>query len=207
MSAINIDFGLPGSGPDSSYGGAGIPGFWNVVSGVTTTGVGGIVDTAGQPTSVVLTTSQNMSVVTPSLQPFNPIDAPLLGDYLVGGANTFTMAVAGLPEGLYSVVVYTTGRQDFPHASTVTPFADPLLAEVNTGVYAGSLQEHVTHSVHDLWVPSTGLSLQIFSPADGIINGLQINPVPEPSTMALLFLGCIAALLRSRLGYLLGRRK
>jgi hypothetical protein len=206
MSAINIDFGLPGTGPESSYGGAGTAGFWNVVSGVTATGVGGILDTAGQPTSVVLTTSQNMSAVTPSLQPFNPIDAPLLGDYLVGGANTFTMTVGGLPEGHYSVVVYTTGRQDFPQASTVTPFADPLLAEVNTGVYAGSLQEHITHSVHDLWVPSTGLSLQIFSSGDGFINGLQINPVPEPSAIALLFLGCIAALLRSKLANPLARR-
>jgi hypothetical protein len=200
MSSINIDFGLLGTGPASSNGGAGTPGYWNVVDHVTTTGVGGILDTAGQPTSVVLTTSQNMSAVTPSLQPYNPMDAPLLGDYLVGGANTFTMSVAGLPESFYSVIVYTVGRQDFPHPSTVTPFADPLLAQVNTGVYAGSLQVNVTHSVHDVWVPSTGLLLQIYSPADGFINGLQINPAPEPSTMALLFLGCIAALLRRRKG-------
>ncbi|MCX6913649.1 MAG: PEP-CTERM sorting domain-containing protein [Verrucomicrobia bacterium] len=200
MSAINIDFGLPGAGPATSYAGAGTPGYWNVIDHVTTTGVGGILDTAGQPTSVLLTTSQNMVDVAPSLQPFNPIDAPLLGDYLVGGANTFTLTVTGLPESFYSVIVYTTGRQDFPHASTVTPFADPLLAEVNTGVYAGSLQVNVTHSIHELWVPSTGLLLQISSPADGFINGLQITPAPEPSTMALLFLGCIAALLRRRNG-------
>ena len=195
---INIDFGLLGTGPASEYAGAGSPGFWNVIDQVSPSGVGQIRDTVGQLTPLTLTTTQTMVDVTPSAQPFSATDAPLLGDYLVGGANTFTLTLSGLPEGVYSVVVYTTGRQDFPKPSTVTPFADPLLAETNSGVYGGALQEGITHSVHEVSVPSTGLPLRISSSSDGFINGLQIIAVPEPGAAVLIGAACLLALLRRR---------
>jgi hypothetical protein len=195
---INIDFGLPGTGPGSTYAGAGSAGFWNVVDAVTPAGVGQIRDTSGQLTSVTLFTTQNMSDVTPGAQPFSAAHAPLLGDYLVGGANTFTLTLSGLPEGSYSVIVYTVGRQDFPRASTVTPFGNVALAETNTGIYAGSLQEGVTHSVHELFVPSTGLALEIFSPADGFISGLQLAPVPEPSSAVLMCASLLLSVFRRK---------
>jgi hypothetical protein len=198
MSAINIDFGSPGTGPDSSYAGAGVAGYWNVLDAVTPSGVGGILDTDGRPTSVFITTSQTMFDVTAFVQPYSPTDQPLLGDNLVSGANTFTMTFTGLEEGLYSVIVYTLGRQDFHRSSIVTPFGDPLLARTNTGFYAGSLQEGVTHSTHQLAVPASGLALEIYSSADGFITGLQIAQVPEPGTLALLWVGCTAAFLRRK---------
>jgi hypothetical protein len=76
---INIDFGLLGTGPASDYGAAGSAGFWNVIDQVTPTGVGQILDTTGQLTSLTLVTTQNMYDVTPSAQPFSPAHAPLLG--------------------------------------------------------------------------------------------------------------------------------
>jgi hypothetical protein len=96
------------------------------------------------------------------------------------------------------VIVYTVGRQDFPRASTITPFGDDALAKTNTGIYAGSLQEGVTHSVHEVFVPSTGLPLEIFSPADGFISGLQVSSIPEPGSAILMCAGLVLAAFRRR---------
>ena len=197
--AINIDFGHPSTGPGNSYAGAGLAGFWNVIDSASSTAVGNIRDTAGVLTGVTLSTTQGMFDVTPSAQPFSATHTPLLGDYLVGGANEFTLTLSGLPEGNYSVIVYTVGRQDFARSSTVTPFGNDALMETNTGIYAGSLQEGVTHSVHELFVPASGLSLEIFSSSDGFINGLQVQSIPEPGSAILMFAGLIlAAMSRKR---------
>jgi len=191
---INIDFGALLNGPDSNYAGAGTAGFWNTLDFVGTSGVSGIMDVEGNLTGVSIATSQNMVDVTPSSQPFLNDDGLILGDYLVGGSNTFTMSFAGLDEGLYSVIVYTVGRQDFARSSTVAPFGDVLALETNTGLYAGLLDEGVTHSIHEVNVGVSGLSLEISSPADGFVNAIQISAVPETATSALLMAFCALAI-------------
>lgn len=191
--SINIDFGAVLNGPDDDYAGAGTAGFWNVLDSVNTAGVSGIMDIEGNLTGVSIATSQGMVDVTPNSQPFLNDDGLILGDYLVGGSNTFTMSFTGLDEGLYSVIVYTTGRQDFSRSSTVAPFGDPLALETNTGSYAGLLEEGVTHSIHEVNVGVSGLSLEISSPGDGFVNAIQISPVPEAATSALLIALCAFA--------------
>jgi len=196
MSTINIDFGLPGTAPNSAFGGAGSPGLWNVIDRATVSGFTGgpILDINGQSTSLMITTSQTMNDVTPSSQPFSPTLAPLLGDYLVGGANTFTMTFLGLPEGLYKFVIYATGRQDFPRATTITPVGDLSAQTSVSGVYSGGLAEGVTHSTLVRSVGKSGIAFQISSPSDGFINGIQIAPIPEPSSAILFGFALIAAI-------------
>ena len=200
MSTINIDFGLPGTAPNSTFGGAGSPGLWNVVDRVTTSGFAGdpILDINGQTTSLMITTSQTMVDVTPSSQPFSPTLAPLLGDYLVGGANTFTMTFLGLPEGLYKFVIYATGRQDVPRATTITTVGDPGSQTSVSGIYSGQLAEGETHSTMIRPVGKSGVAFQIFSPSDGFINGIQIAPIPEPGTTVLVVIALIAAVSRRK---------
>ncbi|WP_411846073.1 hypothetical protein AAFN60_21445 [Roseibacillus persicicus] len=201
MSTINIDFGLPGAGPADSFGGAGTSGFWNVVDRVTSTGISGrgLVDVDGIRTSVIITTSQSMSDVTPSSQPFSALHAPLLGDYLVGGSNDFTLSIFGLQEGVYEFILYTTGRQDFTRSSLVVPNVEGVSGSTNTGVYDGELVEGVTHARFELPVGSDGIAFDVSSPSDGFINGIQIAPVPEASGALLLGVGfCLGVTLRNR---------
>jgi hypothetical protein len=134
--------------------------------------------------------------VTPSSQPFSPTLAPLLGDYLVGGANTFTMTFLGLPDGLYKFVIYATGRQDVPRATTITTVGDSGLMTSISGIYSGKLAEGETHSTIIRPVGKSGIAFQIFSPSDGFINGIQIAPIPEPATTVLVGLALIAAFSR-----------
>jgi hypothetical protein len=198
MISINIDFGLPGTAPDSTFGGAGSPGLWNVVDQATATGFSGgpIRDINGIRTALSITTTQTMVDVTPSSQPFSATLAPLLGDYLVGGANTFTMTFLGLPDGLYKFVIYATGRQDNPRATTITTVGDSGSQTNISGVYGGKLAEGETHSTIVRTVGKGGVAFQIFSPSDGFINGIQISPVPEPATTVLVGLALIAAFSR-----------
>jgi hypothetical protein len=192
--AINLDFGSAGTAPDAAYAAAGTPGTWNNVTTLNTTAAGGFVDVTGSPTSLTLASSRALFAVTPSAQPFTGQTAALLGDYLVSPANDFTLTLSGLPAGPYRVLTYTVGRQDFPRSSTVTPFGNAALTATNTGVYAGSLQQGVTHSVHDLQVGPAGLTLNLFSSGDGFVTGMQISSIPEPGGLtavaaALLMLG------------------
>jgi hypothetical protein len=191
--SINLDFGIAGTAPPSSYAAAGDPGTWNNVASLGTTPVTGFIDTSGDPTTLGIMSSQPLFPVTPSSQPFSGPVADLLGDYLVSALNNFTLTFSGLPSGVYRVYTYTVGRQDFPRSSTVTPFGDVSLTALNSGIWAGTLEQGITHSVHDLQVTSGGFTLDIFSPSDGFVNGIQIVPIPEPSGLwwlgALFILG------------------
>jgi hypothetical protein len=106
------------------------------------------------------------------------------------------MNFLGLPEGLYRFVIYATGRQDFPRATTITPNGDLGSQKSITGIYSGALAEGITHSTMVRSVGTSGISFQIFSSSDGFINGIQIAPIPEPGTTVLLGLALIAAVCR-----------
>lgn len=194
--SINLDFGPAGRLPPSSYAAAGSAGTWNNVASLGSFPMTGFVDTTGNPIALSIASSRPLFAVTPSSQPFSGPAADLLGDYLVSTLNDFTLTFAGLSPGDYRIFTYTVGRQDFPRPSTVTPFGDVSLAAANTGIWAGGLQEGITHSVHDLHLASGQFSLDIFSSADGFVNGLQLVQVPEPSVasllpLSLLIFGCM----------------
>jgi hypothetical protein len=179
--SINLDFGTAGTAPPSSYAAAGTPGIWNNVTSLGATPATGFIDINGDPVTLAITSSQPLFPVTPSSQPFSGPVANLLGDYLVSALNDFTLTFSGLPSGVYRVYTYTVGRQDFPRSSTVTPFGDVSLIALNSGIWAGTLQQGITHSVHDPQITSGGFTLDIYSSSDGFVNGIQIVPIPEPA--------------------------
>ena len=124
---INLDFGPIGAGPSDAYPAAGMAGAWNVVDSIGTSGISGLFDVKCHRTGLSIASSDNLFAVTPSAQPFSGEDAELLGDYLVSAPNNLTLTFTGLAIGSYRIITYTVGRQDFPRASTVTPFGNPLL--------------------------------------------------------------------------------
>jgi hypothetical protein len=108
------------------------------------------------------------------------------------------MNILGLPQGLYEFVIYATGRQDFPRATTIIPDGDTGAQKGVTGIYSGGLSEGVTHATIIRSVGSSGVSFQISSPADGFINGMQISPIPEPGAALLLGISLFAAASRRK---------
>jgi Ca2+-binding RTX toxin-like protein len=180
LPSINLDFGAIDLAPSQSYSAAGVSGQWNVLDELDTSEqVNGFVDIFGNSVPLTIGSSTRLFDVTPFSQPFSGENANFLGDYLVSANNDFTLTFSELPNGTYEILTYTVGRQDFPQESTVTPFGDASLTKTNRGVWFGSLREDVTHSRHILEITEGEFSIDIFSPSDGFINGIQIIPVNE----------------------------
>jgi hypothetical protein len=192
---INIDFGLSISAPPPTYSAAGAAGTWNVISNLGTSPVNGIVDGGGNLTTLSVTSSASMFATTPAFQPIDGSDGDLLGDYIVSGGNSATLTFSGLPDGDYRILTYTVARQDEPDFATVMPLGNPLLALTNTGIWAGALQQGVTHSLHDISIAQGGFTLRITTSSDAFVNGVQIISIPDPSAAApglfAIFLGWV----------------
>ena len=204
---IKIDFGDLSDAPIESYGGGGsiAPGTWNVYDGMDTSNLAGLVDIEGNSSPIEISLlSGSLFAVTAGAEPFSGNHGPLLGDYIVGGANTFTMRMTNIPIGDYRLRVFTVGRQDFPAPSTLTLTGTTVnengVVRNVTGIWAGGLQRNVTHGGFSLSVedPSNDFFLEVFSPSDAFINGLRLWQIPEPGLPILLGIGILFSLIRRR---------
>lgn len=167
--SINLDFGI-GDGPSSDYAAAGRAGYWNSLIAGSGTTTAGMLDLAGQPTSVSLTQvggTDTPTVVDPETTGDNET---LMDDYLV----TFTSALEtcifldGLAPGVYEVLIYA--RMPSQPMVLSETFVDQEVGSPHYevgGSWPGGHQELVTYSRHLATVGVDG-NLDFHS---GIVNG------------------------------------
>jgi len=192
---INIDFGNLGGSPPASYAGAGSGGIWNVVAALGAAPTGGFVDINGNPTGLIITSSQELFDVRANhgLPSIPQPDNSLLSDYLCGTSGRLTLTFSGLSPGNFKVITYVTVDTTPVDAvpTTVTPFGNPALAAEIEGWWEEGLAEGMTHSVHELLLPSGSFTLQLSVDDDACANGIQLIALPEPALASVLSAGML----------------
>ena len=178
--AINIDVGDPAMGvPAITYGAAGMPGFWNAITGVSGTPID-LLDLSGNMTSAKIQRAGALGNFFFNNAATTGDDQLLMDDLQdVGGVGSVsTIDITGLTNGSYKVRVYawapdnrlnftsdvwvmggSVGTQTLGGAWTGSHVLGATYAEDTTSVTAGSMQITVT--------TNTGF---------GSLNGIQIEP-------------------------------
>jgi hypothetical protein len=204
-SVINVDFGPDNNSDSGVYSGVAVAPdmgtVWNDIRpgasypALTTVAYtsAALVDSLGSVTGVTLTVQPDFFAYDEGLAQSgvnSVIAAALLHDYIftsaANGATSFNVSIDGLiPGGIYDLYLYShTGAQastfivDGVSKSVVNSAAPTAWTlgdnyQVFNGVAAASGTINVT---------VTGSA----GPYYGVLNGLQVVPVPEPSAIALL---------------------
>lgn len=195
--SFNIDIG--NTAPSSTYGGAGLAGFWNVTSVTsvqTPVALNGLDGGAG--TGVTLDFNSS-STAYGGLGNYTGDDRNLMADW---GIGSITFNFANLLNGNYNVILYASTYSSSGGNSSGTRFTLGGNSILTTGgawtgahVEGQSFVKYSNVSVTDGTL--SFLSESASSLLDGIA-GFQLeytsaSPVPEPVTMTLMGLGAIAA--------------
>lgn len=201
--SFNIDFDFPsappalGGGPPSAAFGAaaGQPGYWNAVWSTTT--LWRLRDLQGSPANVWLDTRGLVGRNTGAWNfTGNTGDyAKLLNDG-ESVAPLSTLLLTGLQPGEYIVTTYAV----FPDSEWQSPTLvaiDGAWAGENpqrvTGPMPGNSFEHlITHSIHHVTIELDVMRLTLWVDLPnrgGMLNGIQIQQVPEPCSLATISAG------------------
>lgn len=195
--SINIDFGTGRGTPNYFYPAAGEFGFWNTITlEVGTSFQLDNTNHASTPARIRFVGFYGATFPTGATDkvPDGPW-AGLIGDYVFGVSNEGSLQFSGLASGVYDVIVYTVGRQDFPYTRSVTIEGETRYA---TSVFGGSLVEGETHTRHRVRIDDGTLDLSLYGGADVSSNGVQLVLVPSPSAAVLLMIGGVSAARRRR---------
>jgi hypothetical protein len=180
--SINIDFGSPKSAPASTFGGAGLPGYWNTVSGIAAGQPVGLMGLDGKPTGVSLESpNQNRYAGTVNHPETTGAFEALLDDYLVGdGHISFGLVFSGLQNGEYLVYIYGWSPAD-PEARTLAGviggYGGAPCFGGSGGEWPGHLQACVTHSYSLVRVTDGRAGIITRGGSDffsGDVNGVQL---------------------------------
>jgi hypothetical protein len=214
--AFNIDLdvgtGDPEQGngaPSSSFGAAASqPGHWNRVGFGTASAP--LLDTMGASTSVVLSVDyfgfaggvgfRNKTNTGDFALLLN--DALQVGVFSQGGAKEFFFT--GLASGSYFVYTYSVSPAGhLVKAPIYIEQATQHQTQIVTGPMPGnSFGYLVTHSIHEVMVGPQGFSVYIEQPPNLMnsmyVNGFQIVPVPEPTSLIVVSLLCPLLFMRRR---------
>lgn len=201
---FNIDVGMPGSQPPSSYGGAGLPGVWNsVLADHVSPFTPGptpqddmLVDLQGNPTAVGFHQFGGMELITASDPSVSGADAALLNDYVVThNALENCMYLNGLQNGTYEVITYAW-MPDHPETDQVVRFDFHPGSTPVGGAWSGGHVEGVTYSRDIVEVTSGNMGfhvgLGVGEPAEpgAAFNAVQVRllgtPVPALPRAALV---------------------
>jgi hypothetical protein len=208
--AFNIDIDVPnappeqgGGVPSSSFGAAaGQTGFWNGIAS------GGLIDTAGSPTSATIAWTTNGAGLTTGAFSFfaNTGDYALLlndgaavGTLVAGGWLRFT--ISGLTPGTYDLYTYAVSISGATsHGLVYVPQAIKSVSQMVNGPMLGNNFEYLrTHSLHRVVVGSAPVDITVFRSAgepEVDINGLQVVPVPEAPPLVIFGLGVFLIIIR-----------
>jgi len=188
--SIYVDYYEGGNGegngaPSSTFGAAlGIPGQWNNLTYLA--GDQAVFDRFGGATGVtVLTTAGALFANHPSTSG----DVEKLLDDGVDSSTSLTITLKGLPEGQYDVYTYAwwPGSDSFDVITELTINGGSPQIVGRHGDFVGFVLGQ-THALHTIGL-SPGQDLTITATAiqfGALVNGFQITPVPEPSTLLLL---------------------
>jgi hypothetical protein len=189
--AINIDFGPPGTGPASTYGGVGTPGVWNSIPADHNTYTHNLLGLDGNPTAVRLWQygGTALATINDRATASGSDHEALMDDCLITyTSNLETCAfLQFLQPGPYEVIVYARmPASDIIKSDTSSDeeIGYPHL-EVG-GRWPGGHAPLVTYSRHISYVQNNGQGLLrihsgIVPGADPLLgaamNGLQIRPL------------------------------
>lgn len=197
--SYNLDFGGT-TAPGSGYGAAaGQSGQWQNINSLTANTPVGLTDIGGNATAATLSATTSQFSFSFNNAGTTGDDENLLDDQFdLGGVNTQnSFAVNGLANGVYNVYIYAWASDSDLSRISVDLIGNG--AQTSGGTYAG-LAAGVTHSVWTNVVVSGGsMNFRTNNLVGfGSLNGMQIQQVPEPATMAVLGLGALAAIRRKR---------
>lgn len=192
--SFNIDVGMLGNSPPSSYGAAGAPGFWNRVTAdhVVPFSTGRtpedvlLVDLDGVQTNVGFHQFGGMDLVSTNDPSVTGDDASLMNDYLATH-NAILESCAylnGLEDGTYEVLTYAW----MPNEPTIfQKVRFDFHADIQTvgGAWPGGQVEGVTYSRHVIEVTNGFMGLHVGIPNGGntaigaALNAIQVRPLGE----------------------------
>jgi len=200
--AFNIDLGQPGTGPASSYAGAGLAGVWNAlpVTNMVPFMTGPhpndfmLVDINGNQTGVGLHQYGGMDLTSLSDPSVLGDHAALMNDVLITHSASLETCVYlnGLQDGLYEVITYAWMPSQPSIMQRVRFDFIPETEDVG-GAWPGQHIEGVTYSKYNVQVTNGFIGLHVGIPPGGNThigaawNGMQIrplgvDPVPAIST-------------------------
>lgn len=186
--SLNLDFGLSGGVPSSSFGAAsGQMGNWNRITAFNT--VSGIVDTSGSATSVTLAISA-MSMGGGAGLPDGDGNNLMEDNFHSGPGNTWNLSMTGLENGTYDVYLYE------PHNNLVGTGSGEVngsaFSDINGNFLSGVFIEGSNYHL----LSGVAVSGNILGFASSLsdysgLAGLQLvqAPIPEPSTFGLFAVG------------------
>jgi len=183
--SFNLDYGQPNTGPSSSYGGAGLAGYWNSIQGMSGTYL--LKDITGAQTNVQYSQSGAAAVITDNDPNVTGDDALLMNDglitYTYGTDSCFYFS--GLQPGTYELITYAW-RPNHP-AQTAKTFVDSTPGvEISGGAWPGSQVHGVTYARHIVVVdssgfmgPHSGLSASADPTVGAMCNGMQLRRIDD----------------------------
>ncbi len=182
---FNLDLNTLAGTPPSTFGGdATQPGTWNSIGAGP--GVSQLVDLSGAPSGVFMQTSNTLNGASGGSD-------PLRSDYVTGimGVSPVSWAVnlTSHPLGQHTLWVY---------ASDNTPTGAFTVDAGGGPVAFGSLAVNTSLAI-PINVTGAG-TVSVVGPADGsgVIAGLQMAAIPEPSAAALITLALFGAMVGHR---------
>ena len=202
---INVDFGTTDASSDIQSGAAVIGSSGDTWNGFTTGSETdlALVDAGAQSTGVTMSYSNNGGGVYYGSTAFTGGSyEPLMEDYLYGAMTTavgFTVTLSGLEEGDYELYLYSLGASTNRIATfTATTSVGSTSVTIGPAGSIGTFVEEVNYGVLQVAVGSSD-ALTIQGAATNAayraqLNGFQLTPVPEPTSMALMSLVALGLL-------------
>jgi hypothetical protein len=186
---INIDFGLPGSGPAPTYAAAGLPGVWNSIEGTHTPFqnpeiIYNLVDLDGNPTAVTLYQFGGTELIVENDPSVTGDDAVLLNDANVTHTQNLEtcLFINGLEDGEYEIITYAW-RPNHPGVlGKVRHDFNPLNVIVG-GAWPGRHVEGVTYARHIMQINNGYLGAHCGNVQGGnlevgaALNGIQLRKI------------------------------
>lgn len=201
--SFNIDLGAPGSTPSSSYGAAGLPGFWNSVQPAHSTPSFGpqpfdipLTDIDGNATSVGLHQYGGTQYIDTPDASVSGDDAALLHDALVTHSIPLKtcLYLNGLENGTYEVLSYAW-MPNHPRVMNrvfidFTP-GDFLVGGTWPGLHVEgiSVARHIVTVTNGFMGPHAGLPDFGDPVIGGALNGIQLRKLPCAECTTELCLG------------------